>query len=113
MSWKGGHGRAGEGVTACRRRVTLLGLYTQLPPPPPHTHTGSLVVDIVRAPIQIIVGILYGVVFGLLLWIFPTKQFVSTAQAQVNCGDTSSFFQVQPYNRKYRSIGHRVWSMSL
>ena len=23
------------------------------------------------------------------------------------------FFQVQPYNRKYRSIGHRVWSMSL
>ena len=20
------------------------------------------------------------------------------------------FFQVQPYNRKYRSIGHRVWS---
>ena len=22
-------------------------------------------------------------------------------------------FQVQPYNRKYRSIGHRVWSMSL
>ena len=27
----------------------------------------------------------------------------------------SSFFQVQPYNRKYiyRSIGHRVWPMSL
>ena len=23
------------------------------------------------------------------------------------------YFQVQPYNRKYRSIGHRVWSMSL
>ena len=23
------------------------------------------------------------------------------------------FLQVQPYNRKYRSIGHRVWSMSL
>ena len=23
------------------------------------------------------------------------------------------FFQVQPYNRKYRSIGRRVWSMSL
>ena len=23
------------------------------------------------------------------------------------------FFHVQPYNRKYRSIGHRVWSMSL
>ena len=23
------------------------------------------------------------------------------------------FFQVQPYNRKYRCIGHRVWSMSL
>ena len=23
------------------------------------------------------------------------------------------FFQVQPYNRKYRSIGHCVWSMSL
>ena len=23
------------------------------------------------------------------------------------------FFQVQPYNRKYRSIGHRVWSKSL
>ena len=23
------------------------------------------------------------------------------------------FFQVQSYNRKYRSIGHRVWSMSL
>ena len=22
-------------------------------------------------------------------------------------------FQVQPYNRKYRSIGHRVWSKSL
>ena len=22
-------------------------------------------------------------------------------------------FQVQPYNRKYRSIGHCVWSMSL
>ena len=25
----------------------------------------------------------------------------------------SFFFQVQPYNRKYRSIGHRVWSMLL
>ena len=23
------------------------------------------------------------------------------------------FFQVQPYNRKYRCIGHRVWSISL
>ena len=23
------------------------------------------------------------------------------------------FFQVQPYNRKYRSIGDHVWSMSL
>ena len=23
------------------------------------------------------------------------------------------YFQVQPYNRKYRSIGHRDWSMSL
>ena len=26
---------------------------------------------------------------------------------------TNFFFQVQPYNRKYRSIGHCVWSMSL
>ena len=23
------------------------------------------------------------------------------------------FFQVQPYNRKYRSIGHRDWSMAM
>lgn len=39
--------------------------------------SGNLIVDIFRAPIQITVGLLYGVIFGLLLWIFPTKHFVS------------------------------------
>ena len=38
---------------------------------------GLLVLDIFRAPIQIIVGLLYGVVFGILLWLLPTKHFVS------------------------------------
>ncbi len=39
--------------------------------------TGSLVLDIFRAPIQITVGLLYGVIFGLILWVFPTTHFVS------------------------------------
>ena len=30
-----------------------------------------------------------------------------------DCEYISFFVCVQPYNRKYRSIGHRVWSMSL
>lgn len=41
------------------------------------TSSGSLVLDIFRAPIQIVIGLAYGVIFGLLLWVFPTKDFVS------------------------------------
>jgi len=37
---------------------------------------GQLVLDIFRAPIQIILGVLYVVLFGLLLWLLPTKHFV-------------------------------------
>ena len=32
---------------------------------------GNLVLDIFRAPIQIIIGILYGVLFGATLWLIP------------------------------------------
>ena len=39
--------------------------------------TGSLVLDIFRGPIQIVIGLLYGVLSGLLLWIIPTKSLVS------------------------------------
>jgi hypothetical protein len=35
---------------------------------------GSLVLDIFRAPIQIILGLAYGVIFGLLLWILPSRR---------------------------------------
>ena len=38
---------------------------------------GNLVLDIFRAPIQIIAGLLYGTIFGLTLWVLPTKHFVS------------------------------------
>ena len=39
--------------------------------------TGSLVLDIFRGPIQIVIGLLYGILSGLLLWVIPTKSFVS------------------------------------
>lgn len=38
---------------------------------------GSLVLDIFRGPIQIVIGLLYGILLGLLLWVIPTKHFVS------------------------------------
>lgn len=38
---------------------------------------GSVVLDAFRAPIEITVGILYGIVCGLLLWLLPTKLHVS------------------------------------
>ena len=40
--------------------------------------------DIFRAPIQITVGMLYGVVFGLLLWFLPTDHFVSSIKHKFN-----------------------------
>lgn len=41
------------------------------------TSIGSLVLDIFRGPIQIVIGLLYGILLGLLLWVIPTKHFVS------------------------------------
>ena len=41
--------------------------------------TGNLILDIFRAPIQVTIGLLYGIISGLLLWFFPTKHFVSPA----------------------------------
>ena len=38
---------------------------------------GSLVLDIFRAPIQIVIGLAYGIISGLILWVFPTSHFVS------------------------------------
>lgn len=38
---------------------------------------GNLVLDIFRAPIQVVIGLLYGIIFGLLLWVLPTKHFVN------------------------------------
>ena len=38
---------------------------------------GSVVLDAFRAPIEISLGILYGVICGLILWFLPTKQHVS------------------------------------
>lgn len=38
---------------------------------------GNLVLDIFRAPIQIVLGLGYGIIFGLLLWILPLKNVVS------------------------------------
>lgn len=41
------------------------------------TFKGNIVLDVFRAPIEITVGVLYGIVTGLLMWLFPTKLHVS------------------------------------
>lgn len=49
------------------------------------TPAGSLVLDIFRGPIQIVIGLLYGIIFGLLLWLIPTKHFVSLVPKYYVC----------------------------
>ncbi len=41
--------------------------------------------DIFRAPIQVVIGLLYGILFGIVLWILPlkTKYIVSSYKCNV------------------------------
>jgi ABC-type nitrate/sulfonate/bicarbonate transport system permease component len=41
--------------------------------------TGDIVVTLVRAPLEVIAGVAYGIVLGLLLWFLPSTDDVSVA----------------------------------
>lgn len=43
---------------------------------------GSLILDIFRAPIELSVGLLYGLIFGFLLWLLPTKHQTPASTAR-------------------------------
>lgn len=42
-----------------------------------HIHVGHIALDIFRGPIEIVVGLVFGIVSGITLWYIPTKHHVS------------------------------------
>ena len=72
--------------------------------------SGSVVLDAFRAPIEISLGIVYGVLCGLLMWILPTKHHVSVYvciymlkvhQVNGNHANTFIFINHTHYNQRY------------
>ena len=77
-------------------------------------HAGSLVLDLFRAPIQIVVGLLYGVIFGLLLWVFPTRHFVSQTDFIIQYCDTNNAVQKEASkirNRFFLTFGLGLFAL--
>lgn len=73
-----------------------------------------MLLDIFRGPVQIVIGLLYGIFSGLLLWLIPTKSFVSFMQPAciLNATDCSNH-SPKAKNSKIRNLFFLLFGFGL